>query len=93
MAAENLGSALVAVCAVVSSVRPVLRLLMAMSVNICRPGPPPQLAQENSSNVYPERDPNLDQRQQHALMAKASGWDPGIVNVRAIQQAYDSLQV
>ena len=56
----------------------------------CRSALPPQPAQQSSS-VYPERGQILSQQQQHALMAKASGWDPGIVKMRAIQQAYTSL--
>lgn len=63
-----------------------------MRMSTCRSAPPPQPAQQTSS-VYPERDPDLGQEQVHALMAKASGWDPGIVTVRAVQQAYSSLQL
>lgn len=58
-----------------------------------RTGPAVQVAQADASHVYPARDKNLDDRQLHTLMAKASGWDLGLVKVRALQQAYGSLAV
>jgi hypothetical protein len=67
-------------------------LLLTGVHRLSRSGPPPRVVQQESDSMWPKRDVNLDQQQLHALMAKASGWDPGIVRVRALQQAYGSLQ-
>mmetsp|Transcript_2349 Transcript_2349/g.7029 ORF Transcript_2349/g.7029 Transcript_2349/m.7029 type:complete len:190 (-) Transcript_2349:1308-1877(-) len=43
------------------------------------------------NQVYAPQDPLLTDRQRHELMAKASGWHPGITAARAMQQALSTF--